>query len=402
MAVFCKITSKNFLSFILLSIFMFIPLVAFASETSLQPFFSIKESYDDNIYLYSSKKIDDFVTYIYPKITFYSKTDRSTFSASQGINIIRYAERDELNTEEYQSKISFSYGFTEKLLGEFSAEYVKDTTLESQWLETGLALERNTRKKYGVQSRFLYAITEKQSLDLSFFGTVVHPSSEVYYDYLYAGGSIQYSYSFLEDRLYLKMISAYHYYETDFVFSRNLLNYLGMTYNFSPTLQIQALLGARYLNSEYFRTYYIQYGPFLFKITERYDQNDWGFLANFELTKRLEKGSIELFLEKSIVPSIVGDVLSKKNVSLLTKRDLTERLSLSFRARYYAGKNSGSFKKYDYYSYSFRPSVRYRLAENLFLHLSYLYQYYKNKISSDTKTRNVFYFKLTWFENYFL
>jgi len=402
MLIFYKTISKKILHFISLSIFICVPSFVFAAETWLAPFFSLQESYDDNIYMYSSKKIDDFVTYVRPKITFYSKTERSAFTASQGINIIRYADRTELDTEEYQSKISFSYNFTEKLLSEFSADYIKDTTLESQWLETGLALERNTRKRYGAQSRFLYAITEKQSLDLSFFGTVVHSSSDVFYDYLYVGGSAQYSYNILLDRLSLRAICAYHYYETDLVFSRNVLNYLGMSYDFSPTLQMQALVGARYLNSEYSRTYFIQYGNLLFEVTERYDQNDWGFLANFELTKRLEKGSIELFLEKSIVPSIVGDVLSKKNVSLLTKRDLTERLSFGFRARYYAGKNSGSFKKYDYYSYSFRPVVRYRLTENLFMHLSYFYQYYKNKISSDTKTRNVFYFKLTWSENYFL
>ena len=76
------------------------------------PAISLTEYYDDNIYATDVNELDDFVTVITPTFDLKSKWDKHAFDLNAGLEVSRYADYTNENTENYWLNISGRYDFT--------------------------------------------------------------------------------------------------------------------------------------------------------------------------------------------------------------------------------------------------------------------------------------------------
>lgn len=384
----------------------------YGGQYTIVPSLSLKESYDDNIYLYWRGEKGDFVTYFQPKIVTNLNTERTKIGATAQVNFLRYMDETNLNTEEYTYILGLNHQKSERLLFNLRGKYTRDTTLESEWTETGVGLERNIRKNYAGNFSITYNLKERHSIGFSSFYTKSNYESRAYVDYSYSGASLDYTYNLANNRLYFDVLFGYHYFKSDIGRTHNILNFWGINYLFSDTTKINGFLGLRYSDSEaklkryiIFDYYLIYSGKVekrtaLLPYTEIKREKNWGFLLNLNLTRQIENGSFSAGIERNITPSVIGEIILRQKIFTRFTYKFSERWKASLFANYYQGKTTGSVRTLNYYSYDVRPSIKFFLTENTSLELSYLRQFYKSKLTDFKAERNVFFLGINWSKIY--
>jgi hypothetical protein len=133
---------------------------SWSADWEVSPYVTIIEEYDDNI-LFSSKgqELDDFVTYVRPRVEAKYSTDRLRMSLNSGLEREIYVDYDELNTTNHDHKLVLSYGLSRTLGLRAGGYFREDTTLETELIEEGLLVDREDRRKFGGSFGFNYAFS---------------------------------------------------------------------------------------------------------------------------------------------------------------------------------------------------------------------------------------------------
>ena len=158
---------------------------SWSADWNVSPYVTIIEEYDDNI-LFSSKgqELDDFVTYVRPRIKAKYSTDRLRMSLNSGLGVEKYVDYDELDTIDHDHRITLSYALSHTLSlktgGYFREDTTeteiiekdtvaveiieKDTTLETELIEEGLLVYGKDRRKFGGNLGFNYGFSTRLKL----------------------------------------------------------------------------------------------------------------------------------------------------------------------------------------------------------------------------------------------
>ncbi|MDL1956553.1 MAG: outer membrane beta-barrel protein [Candidatus Desulfofervidus auxilii] len=384
--------------------FVILANILYGAQYKVIPSFSLRQSYDDNIYLYWRGKKDDFVTYIRPKILASINTEKTKINTEAQVNILRYADETNLNTEEQIYRIGLSHLKTERLTLALNGRYIRDTTLESEWTETGIGLERNIRKNYSGDGLISYSLTEKSLITFSSFYMRSDYESAIYIDYWYTGGNLAYEYHLSDGRISLISRLGYNYFKSDLGRTHNVLFFGGIDYMFSEKTQISGFLGLRYSDSKvklrrYMIFYFLNY-PIIVPYTETKREKGVGALLNVSFSRKMEKGTFFIGIERDIIPSVIGEMIFRGRVYSKIDYNFTERLKGIFYASYYRGETSGDVKTLDYYSYDVRPSMQFFLTKNFSVELAYLRQFYKSRLTDFKAERNVIFLGINWSKLY--
>jgi hypothetical protein len=133
---------------------------SWSADWEVSPCVEIIEEYNDNI-LFSSKgqELDDFVTYVRPRVEAKYSTDRLRMSLNSGLEREIYVDYDELNTTNHDHKLALSYGLLRTLGLRAGGYFREDTTLETELIEEGLLVDREDRRKFGGSFGFNYAFS---------------------------------------------------------------------------------------------------------------------------------------------------------------------------------------------------------------------------------------------------
>jgi len=384
-------------------IFIFLcgfPSVIPGAQYSFIPSVSLKQTYDDNVYLYWKEEKGDFLTYIQPKVMATFSTERMKVDGNVQVNILRYADETNLNTEEQTYRLGLNYLKSERLAFSLSGRYIKDTTLESEWTETGIGLVRNIRKNYGGNGSVSYYLTERDSITLLPFYARSEYESPSYIDYWFGGTNLVYEHRLSNERISLNAQLGYNYFKSALGHTHNCLVLSGLNYIFSETMKVSILAGLRYSDSKIGYKKTLIYYPFIISYTETRKEKKVGGLVNISFNKQIERGSFILGAERDIIPSSFGEMIERNRVYLNVIYKFTERWGGSFLASYYNGCSSGDIKTIDYYSYNLRPSLHFFLTKYSRLELSYWGQYYKSKLTNFDASRNVILLGITWSKPY--
>ncbi|MBW1746332.1 MAG: hypothetical protein JRJ25_08515 [Deltaproteobacteria bacterium] len=102
---------------------------SWSADWEVSPYVTIIEEYDDNI-LFSSKgqKLDDFVTYVRPRVKAKCSTDRLRMSLNSGLGVEKYVDYDELDTIDHDHRITLSYALSHTLSLKTGGYFREDTT----------------------------------------------------------------------------------------------------------------------------------------------------------------------------------------------------------------------------------------------------------------------------------
>lgn len=120
---------------------------AAGGKLDLLPTLQISGEYDDNVLFERENEIDDYLLRVSPAVKLDYKTELSSLRGGVTLDVLRYDDETDLNTENQRYEIEGSHRAGERitLSGDFS--YIRDTTLESELEETGLVNVRQDRDR---------------------------------------------------------------------------------------------------------------------------------------------------------------------------------------------------------------------------------------------------------------
>ncbi len=341
-----------------------------AAEWSLVPSIGAKGVYNSNLLLTPLPHDATYGYWLSPAAEFAGKTERLTVSSRVAADFVSYYGGEETQFTNVFLPLTLSYKTDKDLLG-FTGGFVRDNTLMSELLTTGLVLRFTQRNQLTANPSWTRRISE--NLSFQFSGQVNDTTYENgislgLVDYQLFGGSGGLLYQMTE-RDQIQLSGSYTNFRTTNAPSPFHASFpgvnLSLTHAFTETLTGTAYGGPRYVNS----TNETVGGDITAQSTV------WLFGAS--LTKTLESTSLQANIDRDIVPSGFGFLIQRDRAGLTVSHDLTENLTASLNGSGYLVSGittlaSGSTFPDNRYVYC-TPKIAWKFLEWWMLELSYTY-----------------------------
>jgi len=134
----------------------------FAADWAISPRISVVEEYNDNILYKADNELDDWVTYVRPRVNARYASPRFSISLDSGMSTETYSDHTKFNTEDHDHNLALSYGVSKTLTLKTGGYYREDTTLETELLDEGyLVSNRYDRQKFGGNLGFEKALSKR-------------------------------------------------------------------------------------------------------------------------------------------------------------------------------------------------------------------------------------------------
>lgn len=382
----------RFISTVFLLFLLCLPVTAMGGEVTFIPSIKLTGEYSDNIDFTRTDKISDYRAGANPAIDFGYDTDLLKLKSGIAVNVLRYAEETELNTENQRYEIDGIYNVSEKLQLKANLSYIKDDTLESEIQETGQITVRADRERYNGGCGFTYYVTELSDIGIS----CNHAKTD--YDWY---GNVDYDYDSvvlsynkkLKNLLDVFTVQPYYtHYDSKASDVNNYGLSLGWLHVLSETLSLTAFLGARYTETEYslvkselifdptlippFRVAY-------WKVKEQ--SRDWGGVADISLKKTGETFVATTGYSRDISYSSSGEPIERDKIYCNVRKNIVERWRVGFSANAYMTESEGKFSREDSKHFDVTPTLSYNITEDYWLQIAYNYSYHYDKTLSDDR-----------------
>ena len=341
-----------------------------AAEWSLLPSIGVKGVYNSNLLLTPLPHDETYGHWVSPAAEFAGKTERLEVSGRVASDFVSYYGGEQNNFTNIYLPLSVRYKTEKDLLG-FTGGFTRDNTLISELLATGLVLRFTQRNQWAANPSWTRSITEKLS-----FQSSVQLSDTIYenglhlglVDYQLFGGSGGLLYQ-LTEQDQIQLTGSYVNFHTTNAPSPVHASFpgvnLSLIHAFTKTLTGTAYGGPRFVSSS----------------TQTVSENIraqnivWLFGASF--VKKFERASIQVNVDRDIVPSGFGLLIQRDRAGLTVSHDLTETLAASFNGSGYlvsgiSNISQGSTIPESRYFY-LTPKIAWKVLEWWKLELSYAY-----------------------------
>ena len=341
-----------------------------AAEWSLLPSIGVKGLYNSNLLLATLPHDATYGYWVSPVAEFAGKTERLEVSGRAAADFVSYSGGNQLNFTNILLPLTVRYTTEKDLLG-FTGGFIRDNTLMSELLTTGLVLRFTQRNQWTANPSWTRSITEKLSVQSSLQlndTTYENGLSFGLVDYQLFGGSGGLLYKMTEkDQIQLSG-SYVSYYTTNapspFRASFPGAN-LSLTHAFTETLTGTAFGGPSFVSS----TTQTAGGNFKAQSTV------WLFGGN--LTKMFERTTVQVLASRNIMPSGFGLLIQTDRAGLTVSHDLSETLTVSFNGSGYITSGvtqrttGGTIPENRFYSAT--PLIAWKFSDWWKLELSYTY-----------------------------
>ncbi len=385
-------------------LFLAFPVTVTAQDVTFRPSINIRGEYDDNVYYTRIFETEDYVTKIKPALTLDYVTERLDLDPSFNVDVHRYADEENLDTEDQHYNINAKYQAMERISISGNGSYTKDTTLESEIEETGLSGNpRQDRDRYTGGMGFTYKISELSDITVNYShtNTKYEWSGNVDYDV----DSIRLSFnSRSENQLDVFTIQpSYYRYDAETSKVDNYSLSIGWQHPFNETLSLTTNGGARYTKTEYNQllrddthefvevwnlytgaNYYWNpdTGERVTNLFVGFDGEDSSYsgVADINLKKTGELYSATIGYNQDLSYSSYGEPIDKYKVYCNAEKNITERFKVKFTGNLSLTKSDSKYNDRDSRYYSVMPSISYKITENHSLVLAYLYSQSLDKL----------------------
>jgi hypothetical protein len=368
--------------------------VVWAAEWALLPSIGVKGVYNDNLVLTPLPHKATYGFWVTPAAEFSGKTERLEVSSRVAADFVSYYGGRETQFTNVFLPLTLRYKTEKDLLG-FSGGFTRDNTLMSELLSTGLVLRFTQRNQWIANPSWNRSITEKLSIQSNFQlndTTYEDGLSLGLVDYQLFGGSGGLLYQLTEqDQIQLSgsyvnfhTINAPAPFRADFPGAN-----LTLTRAFTESLTGMVQGGPRFVSS----TTQIAGGSI------RAQSTVWLFGAS--LTKKFESTSIQVSMDRDIVPSGFGLLIQRDRAGLTVSHDLSETLAASFNGSGYLVSGltevaqGGTIPESRYFYLT--PKVAWKFSEWWKMELSYTYGRRDIDGPLDFATSNATMFMLTYY-----
>ena len=352
-------------SFVTLTVFAAVFLFSAPSwsfEWTISPRVWILEEYNDNI-LFSREKeeLDDWITYVRPRVEGTYNTERFRLSLDTGLEIEKYLDNDEFDTTDHNHKMTLSCALSKNLGLNAGGYFRQDTTLEAELAEEGLLVDREDRRKFGGNLGLNYIFSSRGSLSGGWTRRYTeYPNDPEEFDDRLSD-TLNLSPQYIlnpRTQLLLKMVCTKTEYDTQT--DDSITNY-----NIRPSF-----------HHEFAEDSYVSGGAG-YRYTESKDivgdEHSDGFVFDLSFHKNWKKASMALLADRDQYSSVDKQSVERNRLTLRGTYQLGPRLTTTVAATFRRNRVEGG-DDYDYYTLS--PFVSYVLTPEISLEGSAEYSEY--------------------------
>jgi len=369
-----KVTIMFFCKCLIIS-FLSVPFIAVAKDVTVVPSIALRGEYDDNVTFVRTDEIDDYLAVISPSLTLNYASELFKLDANGIVDVLRYADEHDLNTEKQRYAIDAGYQLMERwaFSGDFS--YIKDTTLDSELEETGIVFAREDRERFNAGVGLSYQVSELTYMGVNYAYSKTDYDEEGLEDYDSNSIRLSYNRRFNNGIDTFTVAPGYNRKSSDINDTDGYRLNFGWTHLPSETYRLKVFLGLRYTEQD-------------FK-NGRDNTSNWGGVADINLQKKSETHSVLVGFGSDIYLRPDTNELNQvyKIYCNLTRR-VTERFSAGVNSRLSLTQpdDADAVDDKDIWYFTVTPSLSYSLTENHSLRLSYSYQQqYDRNIEDDPR-----------------
>ena len=341
--------------FIILTVFAAV-LLFFAPSWGawvVSPRIEILEEYNDNI-LFSrqGEELDDWVTYVRPRLEGVYGIEKFHVSLDSGIGIERYVDNTDLNTTDHDHRCALSWALSKTLGLNAGGYFRQDTTLETELSEEGLLARREDRRKFGGNLGLTYVFSTRFSLSGEWTRTYSeYPDDPDYYDNL-RGDTLNLSPQYVlspRTKLFLEMVYTNTQYDAQE--EPSIVNYSiapSFRHDFAEDSYVSGAAGYRHTKQE----------------TATLDEDTNGLVFKLSFHRNWKKASMALLASRNQYATIDRRSVERDRLTLRGTYRLGVRLSTTVAATFRRNRVEDG-NNYDYYAVS--PSLTYDLTPSMVL-----------------------------------
>ncbi len=369
------------------------------AETSIKPSLGAHLTYDDNIIFTRYKPVSDWIYEILPAVEIDYQDERNS------VNLLASGQGQHFNTESDLDTFDVDVNLiakrqqTERLKYSITGRYTRDTTLDQTLLETGQLLRRENRQLYSVLPEVEWMINERSSVSVSL------PWVKVNYDWV---GNVDYdtlyfylTYSYLlpdgKTKLFARPDIGRMNYDTGDYRTADFM--CGLEHDFSQRLYARILGGFNYTDA---KTDIVVLDRIIWNgedyefITKKKTRKDhyWGWVAEGEIRWLWDKGYLKATFTRRVSASGYGQPVINMYFTPAFSWRITERLTGRVAGGISQVKSQNLTYDQNYWTYSARPSLTYRLTRFVDIGIYYIYQYLDDHEYSNNRDRNRIIFRV--------
>ena len=369
------------------SILIFSPTTfMFAAETKLLTSVGLKQEYNSNILFSRSDEIDDFISYVIPKLNLTYATEILSLTALADWSGWLYWDNSDLNRINQRYGLEADYRLTERWSLSGNGRYVFDSTQDSQFDETGsVQVGLSDRQRLNLGAGLDYAVSERTNIgaEYEFQRTDFERSSSV--DTIVNTVRAYYQRRLKNQKDIISIFPEFVYGTSDDWDAYNSTLNVRWDHPFSETLDTSITIGLRNTHVNY--------------DDDRDDTTNWGGVADMWLRKRGELTTGRVGFNNNLRTRENGDLINVSRLYADVDHRLSRRFGVGLKGNiYYSNLIEDSPESDDdrwYFDVS--PSAFYRVTEDHILRL--LYSYGKETLldvdDDDTRERHRIWLQLT-------
>jgi len=394
---------------------------AVADEFRLVPSVSVKEEYNDNIYLDVRNPTRDFITTTSPGLEVYDRTERFETTLTGRLASLLYTDNTGLDHIDQFYAGNATYQLTPSLLVRGNGGYTIDSRPDRLLLTTGLVLSSSIRHMDTYGGSIEYTLNEKAALAGSYSYEQDRWSRTTIPDFEGQTGQLSFIYdtSSMVKNTKARATVTYNKYSFSYGGSSSSIpveSYsatVGATYALNEKLAASIDAGVVRTTSDVTRLQFVTVGPFVLGFLETGTETDLAPMAIGALKYSGEKTSAELSAGHQVLPAMgSAGTTNRTSFTFNASHRLTWELSGTFACEYYYNKSTQSgigISNIDYQTLRIAPGLRYEFTRDFFLEGSYAFtRIYNNAANSTslgitvngpshtTATRNQFMLSLTY------
>ena len=362
-----------------------------AAEETWSPRISLQWKYDDNINFSSRNKVRDWIYEVRPELTWRRRTERDDLRFTARLLGQKYDTESELDTLDQDYRLEVSSQLWPTLRLSFDGSYRKDTTLDSELREEGILLFREDRKVYRMEPSVRWQATERSAWEMSIpFHQENYGGQYDDYDYKSTGTYLEYSRMLADNRTYIFVQPGFSYADFETGDTRTYQMMCGVDRAFSGRLTLRASGGVSFSRIK----------------EDTKTSIETGFVASVEAHGKLERGNWRARYIRDVYPGGVGTTVLRDRVTLKGMYRLSERMRFTGQTSFTDVSSQGDggdggdgyYGRYeysaDYWTFSIRPGLVYRLAEHANLGIYYHHSFVDYQENDQSYRRNMFWIRL--------
>jgi len=381
-----------------------------AAEWSALPSVAVRTEYDDNIRLTTAPHPTVWGIIVSPLVNFSADTETLKVTGGLGVNVNRYFGEEGLDTVDYLLTLRSRYEGERDLLA-LNVDAIRDSTLVSELLETGVVEERRQRNRLSVNPSWTRALSEVITLTANYAYSSVNYADTAgtnLIDYTDQNASIGATWKLSEYDL-ANVTGYYDRYETRPAQLKADTYGIQAAYerDFSETLHAALSLGVRQTHSTLTSQGLVCEGTLVFgfcfgsvaAITLSETERSTGYTALASVEQRWQTDRLVGSVSRQLNPTGIGALAETDRLLVRWTRQWSETVTSSlegsvYRTRYVGNAVATSNSNF----YRIQPTLSWRVSEGWTLTGGYSYSLVKYDQTSATARANVAYLiaSYTW------